>query len=241
MYNSQNIYNQEDSRYKLFNPSWHEEESPYKAEQIMRLIRKIPLYQNFQLTKIAEVGCGAGEILNQLHIKLSGVFFDGFDIAPDAIEMCCNKKTDRLSFYCTDFLETTDYYEIILLIDVFEHIDNCFDFLRCIRNRGQYFIFNIPLVINVFDILRNFPSLNYKRLGHKHFFQKETALYTLKDCGYNILTWHYGLAFGLPAKRFYNRLTTLPKSLLYLILNTDFYVRLFGGSLFVLATPSAAE
>jgi SAM-dependent methyltransferase len=235
------MYNKEDSRYKALNPSWHQEDSAYKAEHIMRLIREIPLYQNSQLTKIAEVGCGAGEILNQLHIRLSGVFFDGFDIAPDAIKMCCNKKTDRLSFYCTDFLEITDNYEIILLIDVFEHIDNCFDFLRCIRNRGQYFIFNIPLEINILGILRNLPSRNYKQLGRKHFFQKETALYTLKDCGYNILTWHYGFVFGLPAKRFCGRLAKLPKSILYLILNTDFYVRLFGGSLFVLTTPSAAE
>jgi SAM-dependent methyltransferase len=237
------MYNEENSRYKSLNPSWHEEDSPYKAEHIMRLIKEIPLYQNSQLTKVAEVGCGAGEILNQLHIKLPSVFFEGFDIAPDAIKMCCNKKTDRLSFYCTDFLETTNKYDVILLIDVFERIDDYFDFLRRIRGRGKYFIFNIPLAMAAWPILRNCPSISYKRFGHKHCFQKEIALYTLEDCGYNTLQWHYNLGFEFPASSLSKQpLTKIPQRILMrilsLILNTDFYVRFFGGSLFVLASSS---
>ena len=53
------MYN--DGEYLKNNPMWHIEDSEWKAEQISKIISRT----NLQLKKVCEVGCGAGEILNQ--------------------------------------------------------------------------------------------------------------------------------------------------------------------------------
>jgi hypothetical protein len=60
----QDIYN--DHTYLANNPTWHEEDAPFKAERIMRLLRRNAIARN----SICEVGCGSGEILVQLAAQL---------------------------------------------------------------------------------------------------------------------------------------------------------------------------
>jgi ubiquinone/menaquinone biosynthesis C-methylase UbiE len=65
-------------------PNWHAEDSPLKANNIMKMINKI----EDKVSSICEVGCGAGEILNQLHnIMSQHVTLSGFDISPGAISI----------------------------------------------------------------------------------------------------------------------------------------------------------
>lgn len=49
----------DDGTYLTNNPTWHEEDSAWKSQQIMKIIDKNTLSFN----TICEVGCGAGEIL----------------------------------------------------------------------------------------------------------------------------------------------------------------------------------
>ena len=63
--------------------TWHAEDSPWKAGQIKKILDK----NKIQPKSIAEIGCGAGSILDELS-KLSdlhGIHFEGFDISPQAI------------------------------------------------------------------------------------------------------------------------------------------------------------
>jgi tRNA G46 methylase TrmB len=76
----------EDGSYLANNPGWHEEDSPWKAKQISKIIKKNSLNPR----TICEVGCGAGGVLNQL----SGQYADdrelfGYEISPQAFELCC--------------------------------------------------------------------------------------------------------------------------------------------------------
>ena len=92
-------YKDSHSSYLKRNPDWHVTDSPWKAKQIVKMIKK----NHLDAKRIAEVGCGAGEILNQLHHTLEGnINFFGYEIALDAFKLCESRKKDRLSFFNED-------------------------------------------------------------------------------------------------------------------------------------------
>ncbi|NOY06773.1 MAG: class I SAM-dependent methyltransferase [Chlorobi bacterium] len=223
-----------DGTYLDINPSWHEEDSPWKAEQIRNIIEKNSLNPK----RICEIGCGAGEILNQLSEKYySDREFVGYEISPQAFEICKKKTKSNLSFKLSDLLEdSSEYYDIVMAIDVLEHVENYFYFLRKLKEKAEYKIFHIPLDISVQTVLRSAPIIRGRNLfGHIHYFTKETALETLKDTGYEIIDYFYtGGSLELPRRGWKANLLKFPRKLLF-ALNRDLAVRLLGGySLLVL-------
>jgi hypothetical protein len=123
------------------------------------------------------------------------------------------------------------------VIDVFEHIEDYFCFLRKLRPKGEYKIFHIPLDLSVQTVLRGTPLLKGRELvGHIHYFTKETALASLKDTGYEILDYFYTPGLIELATRDWKRLLLkLPRKWLF-SLNKELTVKILGGfSLIVLA------
>jgi len=217
-------------------PDWHASDSPFKAKNIAKIIER-----NSLLPKtISEVGCGAGEILVNLHNHLpKDTIFSGYEISPQAYNICKSKERERLNFYCSDFFEGgKDNPDLILAIDVFEHIENYMGFLKKLSSRGTNFIFHIPLDMNVLSVIRDHPILNSRESsGHLHYFTKNTALMTLKDCGYRIVDFFY-TAGGIElvsSGTLKQRLFKVPRSVFFRI-NEDLAARFLGGfSLMVLA------
>jgi len=226
-------YLQEKGEYLNKNPTWHAEDSPFKAKWILTILRK----NNISPNTVVEVGCGAGEILHQLYKKLpDDVEFKGYDIAIDAIKLAKKREQERLSFYHEDFFQTKEYADLLLVIDVFEHVEDCFAFLRSCKNRSKFVVFHIPIEISAQAVVRNRLMVGRKSVGHLHYFMKETALATLADTGFEILDYNYTAGMlELPNKALISKLAAVPRRVLFRI-NEDFTVRLLGGySLMVLA------
>lgn len=226
------IYN--DGTYLDNNPTWHEEDSLWKAKQVKAIIENNALSPN----KICEVGCGAGEILNQLsNIYLNKKFY-GYEISSQAFELCQKKSKTNLNFFLQDlFEENAVHFDIVMAIDVFEHVEDYFGFLRKLKEKAKYKIFHIPLDLSVQTILRSSPIIkSRKSVGHIHYFTKETALETLKDAGYDIVDYFYtGGALELPNRGWKANLLKIPRKFAFAI-NKDLAVRILGGySLLVLA------
>lgn len=229
---SEKIYRS--GEYLKNNPTWHIEDSPWKAKQIFKIIKN----NNLKPFSICEVGCGAGGILDQLYLSMPGnISFAGYEISPQAFELCRQKEKDRLHFYLEDLLEDgKPFFDIILAIDIIEHIEDYLGFLRKLRERGVYKIFHIPLDLSAQTVLRYSPILKARQsVGHIHYFTKETAIAMLIDTGYEILDYSYtASAIDLPAKSFKSSLLRLPRKIAY-TLSKDMTVRLLGGySLLVL-------
>lgn len=216
------------------NPSYHVEDSPWKAKQILQMLHK----HGLKPQSVCEIGCGAGEILNQLSSHFPEASFFGYDISSQAILLAKKRENDRLHFFCEDLLEMNSHpYELLLSIDVFEHVEDYMSFLKRLRSKGKWFIFHIPLDITVHGILRGLLIQFRTKLGHLHYFTKETALATLADTGFEIVDWCYTPGGLDLAKSFKGRLGIWPRRLLAVI-NRDLAVRLLGGfSLLVLAKP----
>ncbi|MBC8512605.1 MAG: methyltransferase domain-containing protein [Dehalococcoidia bacterium] len=217
------------------NPTWDVEDSPWKAKQIIRMMER----NDIAPKSICEVGCGAGEILRQLQYHMNKeCMFHGYDISPQAFELCRKRANERLHFKCKDFLQEKDaFFDLILLIDLIEHLENYFNFLREIKPRSQYKILHIPLDLSVQTVLRKSPIVKVRRrFGHMHYFTKEIALQILNDVDYEVLDWFYTAGFiELPPKSIKTYIARLPRKLFFAI-HKDWAVRIMGGySLMVLA------
>jgi 2-polyprenyl-3-methyl-5-hydroxy-6-metoxy-1,4-benzoquinol methylase len=219
------IYTESDSEYFKNNPTWHVEDSPWKAEQILKILSK----NNIHPRSVTEIGCGAGEILVQLCSKMpEDTCFTGYEISPDAYNMCQSRAHGRLVFKKEDLLSQEEVSDILLAIDVFEHVEDYINFIRKCQSRAKYKIFHIPLDISVQSVLRDTIMTGRRKFRHLHYFTKETAIATLEDNGYKIIDYFY-TAGGLDLRRtLKSKIAYLPRILLYKI-NKDFSVRLLGG------------
>jgi len=229
---AQGIYTEENGEYLKNNPTWHVEDSPWKASQIIKILNRNPINPK----SIAEIGCGAGEILNQLHMSMpNDVSFTGYDISSDAIRLTKAREKERLEFKHENFLESNSCFDLLLMIDVFEHVDDYLGFLTISKNKAKNTIFHIPLDISVQAILRNKLMAERNSCGHLHYFMKETALATLVDSGYEIVDFFYtAVSLDLPRKTLKSKIAFLPRKILFKA-NKDFAAKMLGGfSLLVL-------
>jgi cyclopropane fatty-acyl-phospholipid synthase-like methyltransferase len=226
----------EDGRYAAANPSWHEEDSPWKAARIAAMLKRHAL----QPATVAEVGCGAGGVLQALSAGWGpSVRCSGFEVSPDAFARCQGKAAPpQLQFHLADLLaDDQAHFDLLLAIDVFEHVDDYLGFLRRLRGKGRHTVFHIPLDLSAQTVLRGTPLLTARlTVGHLHHFTQQTALATLRDAGYEVLDHRYTAgALDLPARHWKAALMKLPRRLLF-ALAPDLTVRALGGwSLLVLA------
>jgi SAM-dependent methyltransferase len=168
------------------NPSWDIADSAWKAGFINALLQK----NNLHPSDVVETGCGAGQVLVELSKLDPGILrLRGYDIAPEAIELAKRNPADRISFFNEDLASIKELRsELLLVIDVVEHIDDFYGFLRRMRSKADHFVFHIPLDLSCRTVMKP-HVLKQQRLavGHIHYFTPDTALWALEDTGYAII------------------------------------------------------
>lgn len=222
------------SSYAESNPTWDSEDSPWKASQVVHMLRQNRLTPQ----RLVEVGCGAGNVLAALRPVFPHAELHGYDIAPDAARLWPVHAAQRIHFYTGDFLQSdTPHFDTLLLLDVLEHLADPFEFLVGLQGRADYFIFHIPLDLSALSVLRESPLLHVRdKVGHIHYFTKGLALALLKECRYQVMDWRYtGASVSGPRPGWKTWLAGWPRRLAYIV-NKDVGVRLLGGeTLMVLA------
>lgn len=216
------------------NPTWHVEESPFKAKYILKLLER----NNLSPKSVCEVGCGAGEVLRQLQLRMSpDTEFRGYEISPVAYELSKPRENERLRFKLADASAEKDAsFDLLLVLDVIEHLEDYFSFLRKIRPLAQHKIFHFPLDLSVQAIARRRGLLKRREdHAHLHYFTKETALETLKDTGYQVVDYLYAARSNEIGPTMLQKAFRLPRSIFFAV-NKDLAVRVLGGySLMILA------
>lgn len=220
--------------YVARNPGYHTEDSAWKAERILALLTR----NRVQAASVCEVGCGAGGVLAELQQRLpAATDCTGYEISPEGIRRCGPKANARLRFVLGDFTAlATPSYDLLLCIDVLEHIEDCRGFARALRSRAALKVFHIPLELSLYKAaLPGRLLASTARFGHIHFFNRETALDLLTGAGYEILDACYtpsGIACGRTLEA---RLGRAPVRLVSWI-HAGLAARLFGAhALLVLA------
>ncbi len=225
-----------DGSYLVQNPTWDSEDAAWKAGLVLALMEEYKLFPK----TICEVGCGTGDVLVNIGKKVQAEYICGYDISPDLEKFWKRHSGINVDFRQADFLESKGgHQDLILLLDIIEHLENPFLFLERIKTRANYFIFHIPLDLSAVSVLRESPILEARRkVGHIHYYTKSIALEFLEEVGYRIVGAKYtGAAFSSPQATLKTRIAAFFRKGAYFF-NKDLGVRLLGGeTLIVLARP----
>jgi len=224
----------DNGKYLTKNPTWHTEDSPYKASFVIDAIDR----NNLSPKRSADIGCGAGLVTEILAKRYPASSFVGYELSANArIFWSQRQKLPNLSYASDNLLELRDQFDLIVCLDVFEHVEDYFGFLRALRCKGKNFIFNIPLDMNVMKLMTSGIKYAREEVGHLHYFSQYSAIKTLEDCGYKISDQKLSVAFLSTPPRNIRQVLVLPIRLLSLVLGKSFATRVFGGiSLVVFAT-----
>jgi SAM-dependent methyltransferase len=224
-----------DGRYLHSNNTWHEEDSPYKAE----LVKSTIIKNSIEFASCADIGCGAGLVTEILAKTFPDSSFTGYDVSSDAKGFWGHRlAAANLTYLNEDFLAAKEKYDLILCLDVIEHVEDYFGFLRAIRSKGKAFIFNVPLDMNAMRIFT--PGIKYarERYGHLHYFNEYSALETLKDCGFEIKNRFLSAPFAqLLPRNFLQALIVLPR-LILMSFGKSFGSKVLGGYSLVITCGS---
>ncbi len=223
-----------DGQYLQKNPTWHIEESPFKAKYILRLLERNAVHPR----TICEVGCGAGEVLRQLQQRMPAECeFWGYDISPQAFEFCRERANDRLHFQLADLCkEESAHFDLLLVLDVVEHVEDYFTLLRAVHRRATRTLFHFPLDISVQAVIRKNGMMKRRQdHAHIHYFTRELALATLRDTGYRVVDWLYAPRSNEIGPHPIQKVFRLPRAAFFAV-DPDLAVRVLGGySLMALA------
>ena len=165
--------------------TWHVEDSPFKARWIASMLAR---HVEVKPNAICEIGCGAGGILAELQKMLPDhITFTGYDISPQAHALSARFSNPRCQFVLGDAFADHSQYDLVLVMDVIEHVEDYFSCLRDIRQKGEWKLYHIPLDAYVIGILRGNDS--WDTAGHLHMFTIETALKALHRTGHQVVDW----------------------------------------------------
>lgn len=224
--------------YAAQNPDWDTADSPWKAARIAELLRdhgRVP-------RTVIEVGCGAGEVMRALQSHLPGARMTGYDIAPDLERFWAKLDGADLDFVLADYLAVdVPVPDLVMLIDVIEHLGNPFDFLDRLRPKCREVVLHFPLDLSSISVLRETPLLHVRhKVGHLHFYTRGLVLALMEGAGYEVIEARYtGASFTAPQTGLKSRLAGLLRRVVFM-LNRDLGARLLGGeTLMVLARPKA--
>jgi SAM-dependent methyltransferase len=225
-----------DGDYAKKNPDWDSGDSPWKAMRIKELLDS----HGLRPSSVTEIGCGAGGVLASLRPHYPQADFMGYDIAHGLEPLWEVHHGTKIRFVLGDFLQhEVESPDLVLLLDVVEHLGNPFDFLDRLRQRCRLVVFHFPLDLSVASVLRETPLLHVRRkVGHLHFYTRGLALALLEDCGFEVIEARYtGAAYSAPNRGVLTRFAGVLRRLAHSLMG-DAGVRLLGGeTLMVLARP----
>ena len=104
-------------------------------------------------------------------------------------------------YHNENLLETDRHFDLLLAIDVAEHVEDYYDFLKQCRKKADLMIIALPLDISVRTIFS--PQIVKGRrdhFGHIHFFNANTAILSLESCGFEMID-HFFVSVSLEMKR----------------------------------------
>ncbi|MCK1653186.1 class I SAM-dependent methyltransferase [Bradyrhizobium sp. 149] len=224
--------------YAVDNPEWHEEDAPWKAAHIRTILQR----NHIQWRTLADIGCGTGAIVGVLSKHYPQSRMEGFEVSPYAHDLSRKRASENLSFSMENAFQCGKQFDVAMAIDVVEHVENPFEFLRAMRTMSRWQVTHIPLDMNALAVGRGWVLPEARRsLGHIHYFSRDSALSMIAESGLETIDSFYtAWAIDQSYKTWKKRLAAWPRRLAFRAA-PDATVRLVGGwSLMVLSRSTLA-
>jgi len=146
---------------------------------------------NVEEWRVSEVGCGQGLVQRQLEQDF-GVAVDGFELSLVSLEQNVSTRGRLLHYNVLDKrAEFGGQYDLVILFDVLEHIDQEEQFLDAIKflaKPGGHLLINVPA-------LQSLYSEYDRRAGHLRRYALLDLVRLVSAQGFRVLTSTY---WGLP-------------------------------------------
>lgn len=222
------MYN--DGRYLARHPGWHEKAADWKAAQVLSLLSD----RGLAPTSVVDIGCGTGGVLEVIADALPGTRLVGYDISGQAVTLV--ERSGRVELRVGTPGDVHEHYDLMLSLDVLEHVEDYIGFLRSLRPIADSFVFHIPLDMSAQSVARERPLLAARSmLGHLHYFTRATALASLETAGFKIVCDRLLFPSDMPDRQVKTRIANVPRDV-GRRLRPRLSARILGGStLLVLA------
>jgi len=215
------------------NVGWHEADARWKAQQVQRILAANHVHPQ----RVCDLGCGTGGVLDELGVLDPAITeLVGYEVAEEATRMAPRQRSERVQF-CLGEPPAAAHFDLALMMDVFEHVEDFYGLLRRHHRLADHFVFHIPLDISVANVLREdrFDRLR-RAVGHIHYFTRESALASLSDAGYRIIDCFF-TAPGIDRPESRLQRVVRPARWLLFRISPSMAARVLGGfSLCVLAS-----
>jgi SAM-dependent methyltransferase len=150
--------------YIIRNPTLHEEDSPWKVTKIVPLLDRCIGYFNKDSISLLDVGGGTGLILNSVSNYIENTYQVkvnkcALDLSPRMLEIQKTRNPDLKVELNEDICKTSfkdKEIDIILMIDILEHISDAVRALEEVRRIANFAIFKVPLEDNLYLRILNF-------------------------------------------------------------------------------------
>lgn len=225
-----------DGTYLHGNPCWHADRSPWKARHVLRGLHALDLHPK----TVCDIGCGTGLALAEVVRGLGGVDRAvGFEPSPNAPQH--ESTRDVIELRRTEAAICSERFDLSLMLDVFEHVEDDIRFLRTCAPLAPHHVFHIPLDAHALGIVSHGMIRPRHALGHLHSYTRATAIATLIDAGYEPLHWHFTQSgWDGPGRNPWTPLNMLRRTVHHL--SPEMTSRLLGGvALLVVARTSSGR
>lgn len=166
---------------------WHQSRIRW-AENIIR-----EHVRNPQDLDVLDYACGTGGFLNQLNTSFGFRNCKGVDISRQAID-AARKYGDFFEVISPSDLTHVSGKDLILLMDVLEHIEDDYNFIKTLLDRmkeGSYLLISVPAFQGLY-------SSWDKTLGHFRRYTHKTLKQLVVDCGGQVIYKGYGFSYMVP-------------------------------------------
>lgn len=202
MTNKSTIYSQPAEHYTSgdYWQNREKSESTYKVHLVDSLIKKSHLNLSPHI-KAAELGCGQGAFLFPFADFLEKHDLDyqllGYDISTPAINLAQSRNQhpeNKLKFLTGSANDLPNGLDFIFCMDVIEHVENPFEFLRNLSNKSKYLILHLPIEHSIGHLLMRNPTQSYNTFKHIHFFSWESANLLIKESQFELVNYQFTAA-----------------------------------------------
>lgn len=160
------------------------------------LLRKrlvLELLKHIKKGACLEIGCGAGDLCATLH--KNGYHVKGIDSSEGAIQLCRELHKDichtgSINFACESIYDVSDTFDIILMFEVLEHIENdraALSRVHELLRPAGHILLSVPAHESLFG-----PSDVFA--GHHRRYDRSKLVRLLEESRFEVQTiWSYGV------------------------------------------------